>query len=87
MLSSEIRFVFELGVLIVFTRMGGYWLRRWLRLPGVIGELLVGMAIGPYALGRFEWPLVGVLFPLGPEGAPITPELYAFATFASIVLL
>ena len=32
MLSSEIRFVFELGVLIVFTRMGGYWLRRWLRL-------------------------------------------------------
>ena len=54
MLSSEIRFVFELGVLIVFTRMGGYWLRRWLRLPGVIGELLVGMAIGPYALDGLE---------------------------------
>jgi Kef-type K+ transport system membrane component KefB len=85
--SSEIRFIFELGILIVFTRMGGYWLRRWLHLPGVIGELLVGMGIGPYALGQFHWPLIGVLFPLGPGGAPISPELYAFATFASILLL
>jgi Kef-type K+ transport system membrane component KefB len=67
--------------------MGGYWLRRWLHLPGVIGELLVGMGIGPYALGQYHWPLIGVLFPLGPGGAPISPELYAFATFASIVLL
>lgn len=87
MFSSEIRFIFELGILIVFTRMGGYWLRRWLHLPGVIGELLVGMGIGPYALGQYQWPLIGTLFPLGPGGAPISPELYAFATFASIILL
>lgn len=87
MFSPEIRFIFELGILIVFTRMGGYWLRRWLHLPGVIGELLVGMGIGPYALGQFRWPIIGTLFPFGPEGAPISPELYAFATFASIVLL
>ena len=83
MLSTEIQFIFQLGILIVLTRMGGYWLRRWLHLPGVIGELLVGMLIGPYALGQFNWPIIGTLFPLGPGGAPISPELYAFATFSS----
>ena len=87
MLATEIQFVFQLGILIVFTRVGGYWLRRWLRLPGVLGELIVGMLIGPYALGQLHWPLIGKLFPFGPGGAPVSPELYAFSTFASIVLL
>ena len=87
MFTPEIQFVFQLGILIVLTRMGGFWLRRWLRLPGVLGELLVGMAIGPYALGRFHWPIVGILFPLGPNGSPVSSELYAFSIVASIVLL
>jgi len=85
--SSELQFIFQLGILIVFTRMGGHWLRRWLHLPGVLGELIVGMIIGPYALGQFHWPLIGKLFPLGASGSPVSPELYAFSTFASILLL
>ncbi|NCA83653.1 MAG: cation:proton antiporter [Opitutae bacterium] len=82
-----IQFIFQLGILIVFTRLGGYWLRRWLRLPGVLGELLVGMVIGPYALGQFNWPFFGHLFALTPAGEAISPELHAVATFASIILL
>ena len=73
-LHPLVQFVFQLGVLIVLTRIGGYWLRRWLRLPGVLGELIVGMLIGPYALGRFHWPLVGQLFPIGASGAPVSPD-------------
>ncbi len=87
MFSTEIQFIFQLGILIVFTRMGGFWLRRWLRLPGVLGELIVGMLIGPYALGQIHWPVIGQLFPFAAGGAPVSPELYAFATFASIILL
>ena len=87
MFSTEIQFVVQLGLLIVFTRMGGHWLRRWLHLPGVLGELIVGMLIGPYALGRFHWPLIGTLFPLTASGSPVSPELYAFSIFASIILL
>jgi Kef-type K+ transport system membrane component KefB len=85
-LAPVVEFILQLGVLIVCTRIGGVWLRRWLRLPGVLGELLVGMAIGPYALGRLGWPIVGDLFRLTESGA-VSPELYAIATFASIVLL
>ncbi|MGD9613039.1 MAG: cation:proton antiporter, partial [Kiritimatiellia bacterium] len=86
-LHPLVQFVFQLGVLIVLTRIGGYWLRRWLRLPGVLGELIVGMLIGPYALGRFAWPGLGHLFALTPLGEAVSPELHAVATFASIVLL
>ncbi len=82
-----VQFILQLGLLIVFTRIGGHWLRRWLKLPGVIGELLVGVIIGPYALGHYNWPLVGRLFSLAADGAAVSPELYAIATFASIILL
>lgn len=85
-LHPMVQFIFQLGVLIVFTRIGGHWLRRWLRLPGVLGELIVGMIIGPYALGQFQWPIVGHLFPLAESGA-VSLELQAIATFASIILL
>ena len=85
-LDPLVRFILQLGLLIVFTRLGGFWLRRWLRLPGVLGELLTGMIIGPYALGRLGWPIVGSLFSLTDAGA-VSPELHAIATFASIILL
>ncbi|HQF21007.1 MAG TPA: cation:proton antiporter [Kiritimatiellia bacterium] len=87
MFSSELKFIVQLGILIVFTRIGGHWLRRWLRLPGVLGELIVGMLIGPYALGKISWPWVGAMFPPLTGAMPISTELYAVATFASIVLL
>jgi len=86
-IHPTVQFILQLGFLIILTRMGGYWLRRWLHLPGVLGELLVGVIIGPYAMGRFHWPIVGHLFTLGEAGAAISPELHAIATFAAIILL
>jgi Kef-type K+ transport system membrane component KefB/mannitol/fructose-specific phosphotransferase system IIA component (Ntr-type) len=54
-----------------------------------LGELLAGVVIGPYALGGI--PLPGFpqgIFPLGETaGIAVSPELYAFATVASIILL
>ena len=82
-----VRFVLQLGVLIFLTRVGGEWIRRWFRLPNVLGELLIGVVIGPYALGQFAWPLLGPLFRVSADGAAILPELQAVATLASIVLL
>jgi len=85
-IHPTIQFVLQLGILIVCTRMGGYWLRRWLHLPGVLGELIVGMIIGPYAMGKLHWPIVGHLFALTEAGA-VSPELHALAIFAAIILL
>jgi len=86
-IHPTVLFILQLGVLIIATRIGGYWFRRWFHLPGVLGELLVGVVIGPYALGHFNWPIVGHLFTLGEAGSAISPELHAIATFAAIILL
>lgn len=78
--------VLELGVVIFAVRAGGA-LATKIKMPSVIGELLTGVIIGPYALGAF--PIPG--FPHGLfqvyEGFAVSPVLYAFATVASIILL
>jgi fructose-specific phosphotransferase system IIA component len=80
--------VFQLGIIIFAVRLGGRLVKR-IGIPPVLGELLAGVVIGPYALGGI--PLPGFpqgLFPLGEAaGIAVNPELYAFATVASIILL
>lgn len=81
--------ILQLAVILVAARVGGMIARRYLRLPGVLGELLAGVIIGPFALGR-HLPVPGLgqsLFPLSDPMFPVSPELYALATIASIVLL
>ena len=81
--------VIQIGALLFAVKAGGLLAQR-LRIPGVLGELLVGVAIGPYALGGL--PLPGFphgLFGTGVVGSlvPVSGELYAFSTVASIILL
>ena len=80
--------VLQLALVIVAARIGGIIARRYLRMPNALGELLAGVLIGPFALGRFiKIPGLGALFPVADPLFPVSPELYALATFASIVLL
>ncbi len=81
------RFVLQMAVILLAARLGGRLTERWLRLPAVVGELVAGILIGPYLLGGWSVPGLGPLFPLPAEGFPITPELYAIATLASLLLL
>ena len=87
------RLVLELAVILIAAKLGGELAMRFFKTPPVLGELLVGVLIGPFALGAIPLPLLGPLFPL-PEGTPGVPtlvpvssELYSFAQVASIVLL
>ncbi|MEW6549642.1 MAG: cation:proton antiporter [Spirochaetota bacterium] len=78
--------VLQLALIIFAVRLGGAAAQK-IGLPSVLGELLAGVIIGPYAAGAI--PLPGFpqgLFPLG-EGFAISPALYAFSTVASIILL
>jgi len=78
--------VIQLGVILFAAKLGNMMFVR-LRMPGALGELLAGMAIGPYALGRIGfYGLEQGLFPaVAPLG--VSPELYGLTVVASVVLM
>ncbi|MDC7219142.1 MAG: cation:proton antiporter [Spirochaetales bacterium] len=78
--------VFQIGVILFAAKLGGIIVKK-LGMPSVLGELLIGILIGPYVLGGLALPgFPHGLFPLA-EGFSVSPELYGFATVASIILL
>lgn len=79
----------QLGAIIVLARIFGALASR-LRVPAVMGELLAGMAFGPYALGGVPFPgFPAGLFPpsTAVPGIPLDGQLYAVAALGSIALL
>jgi Kef-type K+ transport system membrane component KefB len=44
-------FLFELAAIIFAAKLGGEICERFLKQPSVLGEMAMGMIIGPYALG------------------------------------
>lgn len=87
--------VIQLCVILILAKLGGEIFTRYLNLPAVIGELMVGVAIGPYALGSLinlssilPGSDLGPLFakPDVPTEA-ISSELFAISEIAVIVLL
>ncbi|HOT63061.1 MAG TPA: cation:proton antiporter [Treponemataceae bacterium] len=79
--------VLQIGVILFAVRVGGMLVKK-LGIPSVLGELLAGVVIGPYALGGLPVPGFPTgLFPLGSGSLAVSPELYGFATVASIILL
>ncbi|MFC1662608.1 cation:proton antiporter [Patescibacteria group bacterium] len=86
------QFVLQLAIILLVAKLFGAIFEK-LGQSSVLGELLAGMAIGPYALGAVELPFIGALFPLAEHGAeaastiPVSPELYMFAQIGAIILL
>jgi len=79
--------VMQLGLLILAARLGAILVEK-VHIPGVLGELLIGVLIGPYLLGGI--PISGFengLFASGNMDFPLQPELYGIAIIASIILL
>ncbi|MBN1540795.1 cation:proton antiporter, partial [candidate division KSB1 bacterium] len=77
----------QLGLIVVAAKLGGILFEK-MKIPAVLGELSAGMLIGPYALGSL--PFYGFqhgVFPVFSPSFPVSPELYGFATIASILLL
>ncbi len=77
----------QLALIMIGARLGGFVFNRFLRGPGVLGELIAGMIIGPYALGGIAIPGWGPVFPLSGGPLPVSTELYGIAMLASIILL
>ena len=54
-------FILQLAVLLIAASIGGLVFTR-LRYPSALGELIVGILIGPYALGVVEYSEVLLIF-------------------------
>jgi Kef-type K+ transport system membrane component KefB/mannitol/fructose-specific phosphotransferase system IIA component (Ntr-type) len=81
--------VFQIGIILFAVRFGRLFADK-LGIPSVLGELLIGVVIGPYALGGVAIPgFPHGLFPMESGGGyiAVSTELYAFATVASVILL
>ena len=86
------RLVIQLAVILAAAKFSGELFERYLKMPAVLGELAAGIAIGPFALGAVDVPLIGALFDAVPESEdgfviPVSEGLWAIAQVGSVVLL
>ncbi len=92
---SAVILALQLGIILVAAKLAGEFTERVLRQPAVIGELVAGIIIGPFALGGIEFnnvPLfdhIDSLFPQPEAGAviPIPKTLFVVGQVAAIILL
>lgn len=79
--------VIQLSVILFATWVGGK-LAQKIRLPGVIGQLLMGILIGPFLLGGLGFPgFPQGLFPTLEGTIPVSPLVYSLSSLAAIILL
>jgi len=80
--------VIQLGLILFAAKLGNILFEK-MRLPGALGELVVGIIIGPFALGQMGFPGFqhGLFPPPVNGGFAISPELYGLSAIAAIVLL
>jgi len=85
--ESTAVFILQLGIIFFGVRFFGR-LAKKAGIPQVLGELIAGVVIGPYALGGISLPgFPHGIFTLGPGSMAVSTELYAFAAAGSIILL
>lgn len=79
--------VLQIGVIIFAARIGGNIAKK-IGVSSVLGELIAGIVIGPYALGSLPVPgFPAGFFPVHSESLAVTTELYGFSMVASVILL
>lgn len=87
--------ILQLAFILLIARISAEIFERYLKQPGVLGELVAGMIFGPFLLGAYvAIPGLGPLFPAFSAGSleaqshiPVSFPLYAFGQVASIFLL
>ena len=84
--------LFQLSAMLIAAKVLG-WAAERIKVPGVIGELLAGVIIGPYLLGHMLTVPLGAghaapLFPMPAPGEwPVNDVVWTISGIASIVLL
>lgn len=82
----------QIAAILIAAKLMG-WLCERIKVPGVIGELLAGVIIGPFLLGGVvPIPVHGQWVPLfpapqSPDQWPLNAVIWSLAQFASVILL
>lgn len=88
-----VQLTYQLALILVAAKLGGEICIRYLKVPPVLGELVAGVLIGPFALGGIDLIGIGHIFPVplgfeeGGGGIPLSIELYSLGQVAAVVLL
>ncbi len=86
------QFTLQIGIILLVAKIFGELFER-MGQSSVLGELIAGMVMGPYALGSIELPFLGKLFPIAEaigehvSTLPVSSELYVFAQVGAVILL
>jgi Kef-type K+ transport system membrane component KefB len=82
----------QLAFLLLSAKLFGLVFKKF-KQSEVLGELVGGMVVGPFAFGAIELPWIGKLFPIAEQigehasTLPISPELYFFGQIGAVLLL
>ena len=90
--GSITELLFQLAIILVAAKAGGELFQRFIKMPPVLGELTVGIIIGPFALGGIEIAGMGPLFGhLGNSNGgfelPVSESLWNISQIGAIILL
>jgi Kef-type K+ transport system membrane component KefB/mannitol/fructose-specific phosphotransferase system IIA component (Ntr-type) len=79
--------VIQLAIILYATWIGGN-LAMKVRMPRVLGQLIMGIIIGPFLLGSISVPgFPDGIFPLIEGTVPVSPLIYSLSSLAAIILL
>ena len=83
--------MFQLAIILAAAKIGGEIAERFLKIPSVLGELAVGILIGPFALGSIDIWNYGPMFPVehssGSHSIPVSQSMWSIAQVGSVILL
>ena len=86
--------ILSLAVILICAKIGGEFFERILKKPPVIGELITGIVIGPFALGGIVLGDLGPFFEISNNSQsainsiiPVDFSLYFLAQLGAVILL
>ena len=87
----SVHFFLQLGVILLTCRLAGWFGRKFLAQPQVVGEMIAGVFLGPSLLGLFFPDLQGAIFPKETRnvlytGAQLGVGLYMFLVGTTLQL-
>jgi Kef-type K+ transport system membrane component KefB len=76
----------NLSIILIFAKVGGEIAVRFIKIPQVLGELIAGIIISPFALGGIEILNFGPLFNVE-NNLPVSKEIFFLAQLGAVFLL